>query len=250
MTKASLSIEAIYVPGFQHPVHSETYLQSLSDTEWTELRTEATRSRHRGDPALLCGDCRGPVYGRESTAGRRHCYHFGTDIKDCRWAAANASNFRLIDASKFGGNQEGERHKNLKAMICEILKLDSDPVRDKTLVFLTNNFALPAMTVADIYRSRWQVELFFKWIKQHLRVKSFLGTSANAVKTRNWIAVSVYVLVAIIRKRVNCELSLRTILQILDVTCFEKTNLNQLFTDSETASCRLGLPKQLTLFDC
>ena len=160
MTKASLSIEAIYVPGFQHPVHSETYLQSLSDTEWTELRTGATRSRHRGDPALLCGDCRGPVYGRESTAGRRHCYHFGTDIKDCRWAAANASNFRLIDASKFGGNQEGERHKNLKAMICEILKLDSDPVRDKTLVFLTNNFALPAMTVADIYRSRWQVELF------------------------------------------------------------------------------------------
>ena len=124
-----------------------------------------------------------------------------------------------------------------------------DPERDKTLVFLTNNFALPAMTVADIYRSRWQVELFFKWIKQHLRIKSFLGTSANAVKTQIWIAVSVYVLVAIIRKRLNCELSLHTILQILDVTLFEKTPLNQLLNDSETASRQTGFPKQLTLFD-
>ena len=124
-----------------------------------------------------------------------------------------------------------------------------DPERDKTLVFLTNNFALPAMTVADIYRSRWQVELFFKWVKQNLRIRSFLGTSANAVKTQIWIAVSVYVLVAIIRKRFNSELSLHTILQILDVTCFEKTPLNQLLTGSETASRQTDLPKQLTLFD-
>ena len=124
-----------------------------------------------------------------------------------------------------------------------------DTRNGKELVFLTNNFDLPAMTVAELYKSRWQVELFFKWIKQHLRVKSFLGTSENAVKSQIWIAVSVYVLVAIIRKRLNSELSLYTILQILDVTLFEKTPLNQLLTDSETASCQNELPKQLNLFD-
>ena len=83
-----------------------------------------------------------------------------------------------------------------------------DPERGKTLVFLTNNFTLPAMSVADIYRSRWQVELFFKWIKQHLRIKSFFGTSENAVKSQIWIAVSVYVIVAIIRKRLKIDESL------------------------------------------
>ncbi len=124
-----------------------------------------------------------------------------------------------------------------------------DPERDRTLVFLTNNFALPAMTVADIHRSRWQVELFFKWIRQHLRIKSFPGTSANAVRTQIWIAVSVHVLVAMIRKRLNSEPGLHTILQILDVTCFEKIPLNQLLTDSETTSHQTDLPKQLTLFD-
>jgi hypothetical protein len=156
LTKVSLSIEAIYVPGFQHPVHAETYLRALSDTEWTELRAEATRSRHRGDPALLCGDCRGPVYGRESTAGRRHCYHFGTDIKDCRWAAANASNFRSIDASKFKGNQEGERHKNLKAMICEILELDTHTAEmgvtpERYTKGSEGRYAFP-----DVFAASWQ----------------------------------------------------------------------------------------------
>ncbi len=156
MTKANLSIEAIYVPGFQHPVRAETYLQALSDTEWTELRAEATRSRRRGDPVLLCGDCRGPVYGRESTAGRRHCYHFGTDLKDCRWATANASNFRSIDASKFRGNQEGERHKNLKAMICEILELDSETAEmgvtpERYTKGSDGRYAFP-----DVFAASWQ----------------------------------------------------------------------------------------------
>ena len=103
-----------------------------------------------------------------------------------------------------------------------------DKERDKTLVFLTNNFTLPALTIADLYRSRWQVELFFKWIKQHLRIKTFFGTSENAVKSQIWIAVSVYVLIAIIRKRLQLEPSLYTILQILSLTMFEKTPLNQL----------------------
>ena len=107
-----------------------------------------------------------------------------------------------------------------------------DAERDKRLVFLTNNFLIPAKTVADIYRSRWQVELFFKWIKQHLRIKSFFGTSPNAVKTQIWTAVSVYLLVAIVKKRLNLPGSLHTILQILEVNLFEKAPISQLVDEA------------------
>jgi len=124
-----------------------------------------------------------------------------------------------------------------------------DPITEKRLTFLTNNFALPALTIAEIYRCRWQVELFFKWIKQHLRIKAFFGTSANAVKTQIWIAVSVYVLVAIVRKRLGLEASLYQILQILSVTLFEKTPILRVLqaTDSENDLPALG--NQLILFD-
>jgi len=105
-----------------------------------------------------------------------------------------------------------------------------DAEREKQLVFLTNNFVLPALTIAKLYKCRWQIELFFKWIKQHLRIKAFYGTSDNAVKTQIWIAVSTYVLVAIIRKRLHLEMNLYTILQILSVTLFEKVQIDQLFT--------------------
>ena len=124
-----------------------------------------------------------------------------------------------------------------------------DQQRDKRLIFLTNNNILSAMTIADLYKSRWQVELFFKWIKQHLRIKSFFGRSENAVKTQIWIAVSVYVLVAIIKKRLNLEASLYTILQILSLTMFEKTPLNQLLAQSDNTSEESVYPKQLNLFD-
>jgi hypothetical protein len=117
----------------------------------------------------------------------------------------------------------------------------------KTFVFLTNNFALPAMTIADLYRCRWQVELFFKWIKQHL--KSFFGTTDNAVKTQIWIAVSVYVQVAIIKKRLNLDASLYTILQILSVTIFENTPLDQLLMDNKFTQDNADSPNQLILFD-
>jgi hypothetical protein len=106
-----------------------------------------------------------------------------------------------------------------------------DAVTDKTLVFLTNNFSLPAMTIADLHRSRWQVELFFKWIKQNLRIKSFYGTSENAVKAQIWIAVSVYLLVAIMKKRLKIEASLYTILQVLSVTIFERMSILQALTN-------------------
>lgn len=106
-----------------------------------------------------------------------------------------------------------------------------DHETNKDFVFLTNNFLLPALSVATLYKSRWQIELFFKWIKQHLRIKSFYGTSENAVKTQIWIAISVYVLIAIIKKRLNLNISTYTILQILSVTLFEKTPLIQLLTD-------------------
>jgi len=107
-----------------------------------------------------------------------------------------------------------------------------DPERGKRLVFLTNHLLLPALTVCALYKSRWQVELFFRWIKQHLRIKRFFGTSENAVKTQVWIAVAVYVLVAIIRKRPHVPMSLHSMLQILSVTPFEKTPLIQLLGDS------------------
>ena len=106
-----------------------------------------------------------------------------------------------------------------------------DAVTEKTLVFLTNNFSLPALTIADLYRCRWQVELFFKWIKQNLRIKTFYGTSENAVKAQIWIAVSVYVLVAIMKKRLKIEASLYTILQVLSVTIFERIPLLQVLAD-------------------
>lgn len=123
-----------------------------------------------------------------------------------------------------------------------------DPQSGKTLVFLTNNFALPALTITELYRCRWQVELFFKWIKQHLRIKAFFGTTENAVKTQIWIAVSVYVLIAIVKKRLGVSASLYEILQILSVTLFERTSLIQLLTENDTGSNLLNNPNQLNLF--
>lgn len=119
----------------------------------------------------------------------------------------------------------------------------------KRFKFLTNNFTLPALTIAQIYKSRWQVELFFKWIKQHLRIKAFYGTSENAVKTQIWIAVSVYVLVAIVRKRVGLDASLYQILQILSLTLFEKTPILQALQASDSQEESLDPGNQLILFE-
>jgi hypothetical protein len=124
-----------------------------------------------------------------------------------------------------------------------------DSKNNKMFNFLTNNFTIPALTVADLYRYRWQVELFFKWIKQHLRIKSFFGTSENAVKSQIWIAVSIYVLVAIIKKRLNLKIELYTILQILSLTLFEKIPLDQLLMISEYKNEMDGITNQLNLFD-
>jgi len=119
----------------------------------------------------------------------------------------------------------------------------------KQFKFLTNNFTLPAVTIAQIYKLRWQVELFFKWIKQHLRIKAFYGTSENAVKTQIWIAVSVYVLVAIVRKRLMLTISLYQILQILSVTLFEKTPILQALQPSDSQEDLLDNSNQLNLFN-
>ena len=123
-----------------------------------------------------------------------------------------------------------------------------DAERNKRLKFLTNNFTLPTLTIAQIYKCRWQVELFFKWIKQPLRIKAFYGTSENAVKTQIWIAVSVYVLVAIVRKRLGLEASLYQILQILSVTLFEKTPILRALQDDNSQSDLLDYSNQLILF--
>ena len=121
--------------------------------------------------------------------------------------------------------------------------------RQRKLVFLTNNFTLPAITIAELYRCRWQIELFFKWIKQHLRIKAFHGNSDNAVKTQVWIAVSVYVLVAILQKELGSELSLAAILQIWSVNTFEKTPLMQLLSTLSHQRRSITDPNQLRLFD-
>lgn len=123
-----------------------------------------------------------------------------------------------------------------------------DPATGKGLVFLTNNFALPALTITDLYRCRWQVELFFKWIKQHLRIKAFFGTSENAVKSQIWIAVAVYVLVAIVKKRLRVSASLYEILQILSLTLYEKTPLDQLLTRAVEDRLLAESQNQLNLF--
>ena len=125
----------------------------------------------------------------------------------------------------------------------------NDPTTGKRLVFLTNNFVLPALTITELYRCRWQVELFFKWIKQHLRIKQFYGTTENAVKTQIWTAVSVYVLVAIVRKRLKIQASLYEMLQILSLTMFEQTPLNTLFSQIQGRQSDTELAKQLNLFN-
>jgi hypothetical protein len=117
------------------------------------------------------------------------------------------------------------------------------------LVFLTNNFSLPALTIAQIYKQRWQVELFFRWIKMHLRIKAFYGTSENAVKTQIWIAVSVYVLVAIVRKRLGIEGSLYLILQILSLTQFEKTPILRALQEMDCDNNLYDICNQLNLFN-
>ena len=124
-----------------------------------------------------------------------------------------------------------------------------DKDRNKNLTFLTNNFILPSLTIAQLYKCRWQIELFFKWIKQHLRIKAFYGTSENAVKTQIWIAISVYVLVAIIKKRLKLDMSLYTILQILSVSIFEKLHVLQVLTDFDYSSQEREGCNQLMLFD-
>jgi len=137
-------------------------------------------------------------------------------------------------------------------------RLYADPLRrvvfydaehDRRFVFLTNNFTLPALTIARIYKCRWQVELFFKWIKQHLRIKAFYGTSDNAVKIQVWIAISVYVLVAIVKKELGIERSLSEILQILSLTLFEKTPIFQALSDSEPQDPEPPFPNQLNFLD-
>ena len=124
-----------------------------------------------------------------------------------------------------------------------------DAETGRTLVFLTNQTTLPELTICALYKSRWQVGLFFKWIKQHLRIKRFFGTSQNAVKSQIWIAVSVYVLVAIVRKRLNLDILLYTMLQIFSVMPFEKISLQQALTINQKSPEQMGNDMQLNLFE-
>jgi len=137
-------------------------------------------------------------------------------------------------------------HKDYPERLRRIRYFDAE--KNKRLIFLTNHFTLPAFTIAELFRCRWKIELFFKWIKQHLRIKAFYGTSENAVKTQIWIAISVYVLVAIVKKQLKVDLSLYTMLQILSVTLFEKTPLLQLLSQIDPKQTENDFPNQLKLF--
>ncbi|MGZ6237936.1 MAG: IS4 family transposase [Syntrophales bacterium] len=137
-------------------------------------------------------------------------------------------------------------HKDYPERLRRIRYFDAE--KNKRLIFLTNHFTLPAFTIAELFRCRWRIELFFKWIKQHLRIKAFYGTSENAVKTQIWIAISVYVLVAILKKQLKVDLSLYTMLQILSVTLFEKTPLLQLLSEIDPKQTENDFPNQLKLF--
>ena len=145
---------------------------------------------------------------------------------------------------RFSGVYSGERYPESARRIRY-----KDPQTAKRLVFLTNNFTLPALTIAELYRARWKVELFFKWIKQHLRIKAFYGYSENAIKTQLWIAIAVYVLVAILRKRLQLDLSLYNLLQILSVSLFEKTPILQAFQLIGPTNQPEASRNQLSLFD-
>jgi len=138
-------------------------------------------------------------------------------------------------------------HKAYPDKLRRIRYFDTD--QNKRLIFLTNNFILPALTIAELFRCRWQIELFFKWIKQHLRIKAFYGTTENAVKTQIWIAITVYVMVAIVKKQLKLDLSLYTILQILSVTLFEKTPILEALSTIQPEELENLSSNQLTLFD-
>jgi IS4 transposase len=120
---------------------------------------------------------------------------------------------------------------------------------DKKFIFLTNNFTLPALTIAQLYKCRWRIEIFFKWIKQYLRIKTFFGTGENAMKTQIWIAISVYILVAIVRKELKIELSLSEILQILSIVLFEKVHITQVLMKHVLQNRNSQFHNQLLLFD-
>ena len=124
-----------------------------------------------------------------------------------------------------------------------------DPQKGKSYVYLSNNFELAPTVIADLYKSRWQIELFFKWIKQHLRIKAFYGTSENAVKTQIWTAISAYVLIALVKKRMNLDITLYTFLQILSVSVFEQVDILQLVTNSSGTTPESCVCNQLNLFD-
>ncbi len=145
---------------------------------------------------------------------------------------------------KLTGTASGQRYPE---KLRRVKYYDAD--HDRYLVFLSNQFELSALMIAELYRNRWKIELFFKWIKQHLKIKAFWGTSANAVKTQVWIAISAYVLVAIVKKRLNIELTLYTILQIISVSLFEKVPINQLLTGMENINQEGCAPNQLNLWD-
>lgn len=190
------------------------------------------------------------------------------DFKRLHKFTENAANFiiRARKNFKFKRLYSLEKNKTIGVKCDQIVKLSGfypsrfypekirrikfyDSEKDSQIVILTNNFSIAASTVAELFRNRWKIELFFKWIKQHLRIKSFYGTSNNAVKTQIWIAISIYVLIAILKKKLKIECTIYTMLQIFSVTLFEKVPIDQLFRDFNTSKNDTQFDNQLDLFN-
>jgi len=221
------------------------------------MASPACNSCHPGSPSISSGSfrqdrCSGlPPCRRGSTTSTQQSAFFVTRAKSNLNYIRRS--YRLVDkATSVKSDQTialvGPR-TSLEYPDClrRISYFDSE--NKKRLVFLTNNFRLPPLTVAQLYRCRWQVELFFKWIKQHLRIKAFYGTSENAIKTQIWIAISIYVLVAILKKELNLDRNLNEILQILSITLFEKSPIYQVLSDFCLNSKNQHSENQLFLFD-
>jgi hypothetical protein len=181
---------------------------------------------------VIAGGLEPPVYGPRPHRGRHLCH--GSNLDAHRAYSAHVDRTAGLICDQTIALDEYLTRRDYPEHLWRIRVRDAET--GKTLVFLTNQVTLPALTICALYKSRWQVELFFKWIKQHLRIKQCYGTSENAVKTQIWIAVSVYVLVAIVRRRLRLEASLYTLLQVLSITVFEKMPIQSAFSATPDGS--------------
>ncbi len=264
----------LYAMGLRHSVHRSTLADANESRDWdiwSDLAAVLIRRARKlySDTDLVGLDLKNTVYALDATTidlclslfewapfrrakaaiklhtllDLRGAIPAFIHISDGKMHEVNVLDFMPTEAGAFFVTRAKHHYpENLRRVRYK------DPITGKTLIFLTNNFVLPPLTIAALYKNRWQVELFFKWTKQHLRIKKFLGNSENAVRTQIWCAVSTYVLIAIVKKELQIDASLHTLLQIISVSVFEKTELSSAFQGGELAPDLSDPANQLNLF--